>query len=583
MNKDQTAFRIRLILLATLFASCVLFIRLFYIQVLHGDDFKQIATGQYVAPKESSFDRGSIFFQDKDGKELSAAMRLTAYTLAISPRDVKDPDDLYKKLSQVYPQLDKEIFYKKMEKKNDPYEEVGKKLTLNQKKDIDKLKLRGIQLSPEYYRVYPYKQSASQVLGFVGFNGNTLSGRYGLERYYNDVLSRGTDGVYVNFFAEIFSDVNKTLFSSDREREGNLILTVEPNVQLFVEDQLKVMQEKWNSESGGMIVMDPNTGKIVAMGSYPSFDPNNIKDGKVANFSNPLVENVYEMGSIIKPLTVAAGLDSGAITRESRYFDRGDLLIDGFHVRNYDRRARGDVNVQEILSQSLNVGTVFVAQKIGGEKFKKYMLSYGLGEATGIDLPNEATSLVDNLHSNVQVDYLTTAFGQGMAISPLQTIRALSVLANGGKLVTPYVVDKIDYKAGFSKTIVQNDPKQIFKTGTSEQITQMLVTVVDKALKGGKYKIPEYSVAAKTGTAQVAKSGGGYYDDRYLHSMFAYFPAYKPRYIIFVFHTWPKNAKYASDTLTEPLFDTTKFLINYYEIPPDRTGDGLKVSTSTKR
>ena len=169
-----------------------------------------------------------------------------------------------------------------------------------------------------------------------------------------------------------------------------------------------------------------------------------------------------------------------------------------------------------------------------------------------------------------------------MAISPLQTIRALAVLGNGGKLVTPYVVDKIKYKAGLSKTIVQNDPKQILKPGTSEQITQMLVTVVDKALKGGKYKIPEYSVAAKTGTAQVARPHGGYYEDRYLHSMFAYFPAYKPKYIIFVFHTWPKNAKYASDTLTEPLFDTTKFLISYYQIPPDRKADGVKVPENTK-
>jgi hypothetical protein len=279
-----------------LFVSTMLFVRLFYIQVIHGDDFKQIASGQYVAPKESSFDRGSIFFQDKDGKEISAATRLTAYTLAISPKDIKDPDDLYTKLSSVYPEINKELFYKKMEKKNDPYEEVAKKLTLEQEKKIENLKLKGIQLTPEYYRSYPYKTAGSQVIGFVGFNGSTLSGRYGLERYYNDVLSRGTDGVYVNFFAEIFSDVGKTLFSSDREREGDLVLTIEPNVQLFLEDQLKVMQEKWHSDSGGMIIMDPNTGKIVAMGAYPSFDPNDIKDSKTANFSNPLVKKVDENG-----------------------------------------------------------------------------------------------------------------------------------------------------------------------------------------------------------------------------------------------------------------------------------------------
>jgi stage V sporulation protein D (sporulation-specific penicillin-binding protein) len=574
MNKEieKTTFRIRLLLIGTCAVSFVLFVRLFYIQVLHTDEFKQIASGQYQAPKEGSYDRGSIFFQDKGGKELSAATRVTAYTLAISPRDIVDGKAVYEKLSAAYPSLDKALYEKKLEKKKDPYEEIAKKLTLDEKKKIEVLKLRGVQLVPEYYREYPYKENASQVLGFVGFSGDKLLGRYGLERYYNDVLSRSDEGVYVNFFAEIFSDIGKTLFSNEREREGDLVLTIEPNVQLFVEDELRAIQKKWQSESVGIIVMDPNTGKILAMGSTPGFDPNDIKNAEVKNLGNPLVENVYEMGSIIKPLTVAAGLDSGAITKDSRYYDVGDLVINGSHVRNYDKKARGDIEVQQILSQSLNVGTVHVARKMGGEKFRKYMLDYGLGDATGIDLPNEATSLVDNLRTpKVEVDYLTTAFGQGMAISPVQTIRALAVLGNGGKLVTPYVVDKIDYKAGFSKKIVQNDPKQVLTEKTSQEITQMLVTVVDKALKGGKYKIPEYSVAAKTGTAQmVNQNNGKYYDDRYLHSFFGYFPAYKPKFIVLLYHTWPKGAKYASDTLTDPFFDITKFLLNYYEVPPDR-------------
>jgi cell division protein FtsI (penicillin-binding protein 3)/stage V sporulation protein D (sporulation-specific penicillin-binding protein) len=462
------------------------------------------------------------------------------------------------------------LLFEKVKKENDPYEEIAKRLTLDDKKNIEKLKLKGVVLSAEYYRYYPYNSLASQIIGFVGYNENTLTGRYGLERYYNDVLSRTDSGLYVNFFAEIFTDLGKTLFSSEREREGNLVLTIEPNVQLFAEEQLREMHKKWNSDTAGMIIMDPQTGKIVAMAGAPTFNPNDLKNSEVSTFSNPLVENVYEMGSIIKPLTVAAGLDSGAITPSTFYNDTGEVLVDGFRIRNYDLKARGTVNVQEILSQSLNVGTVFVARKIGGDNFKKYMLSYGLGDATGIDLPNEATSLVSNLNSSVEVDYLTTGFGQGMAISPIQTIRALATLGNGGKLVTPYVVDKVEYSAGMSKTIVQNDPVQVLKPETSEEITKMLVTVVDKALKGGKYKMPEYSIAAKTGTAQMAKPGGGYYQDRYLHSFFGYFPAYKPRFVVFIFHTWPKDAQYASDTLTEPFFDTTKFLLSYYEIPPDR-------------
>jgi stage V sporulation protein D (sporulation-specific penicillin-binding protein) len=573
VKQDITTVRLRIILTAVVFGAFLLFIRLFYLQVLHSNDFKQIASGQYQAPKESSFDSGTIFFQEKNGKLVSAATRLTAYTLAVSPRDIKDREEIYQKLHTAYPGLDKEVFMKKTSKKDDPYEEVAKKLTLRERKAIEELKLRGVQLVPEYYRSYPYESGASQVLGFVGFKDDTLTGRYGLERYYNDVLTRQGEGVYVNFFAEIFSDLGKTLFASDKEREGDLVLTIEPNVQLYAEDIIKKTQAKWSSQNVGIIIMDPKTGKIVAMAATPGFDPNDIKEARVETFSNPLVENVYEMGSIIKPLTVAAGLDSGAITRDTYYYDRGDLLLGGYHVRNYDHKARGNVNVQEILSQSLNVGTVFVAQKMGGKNFKEYMLSYGLEEATGIDLPNEATSLVGNLHSNVEVDYLTTSFGQGMALSPIQTVRALAALGNGGKLVTPYVVDKIDYKAGLSKTIVQNEPKEVLKEETSTEISRMLVTVVDKALKGGNYKIPEYTVASKTGTAQMVAPNGRYYDDRYLHSMFAYFPAYDPEYIVFMYHTWPKGAKYASDTLTDPLFDTVKFLISYYEIPPDRPLD----------
>ena len=573
MSKDPTVFRIRFVLVFIFLGVFLIFLRLVYLQVFHSNDYKLIASGQYQAPKESSFDRGTIFFQDKNGKKLSAATRLTAYTLAISPRDIKDGQDTFNKISAIYPELNKDTFFSKLQKKNDPYEEIARKLTLEQKNKIEDLKLKNVQLVPEYYRSYPYKNAAAQVLGFVGFNGDTLMGRYGLERYYNDVLSRTGDGLYVNFFAEIFSDIGKTLFSSEGDREGDLILTIEPNVQLFVEDELKVIQEEWRSDTVGIIIMDPKTGKILAMGATPGFDPNNIKNAETRSFVNPLVENVYEMGSIIKPLTLAAGLDSGAINTDTYYYDKGDLLLNGYHVRNYDHKARGNVNVQEILSQSLNVGTVFVAQKIGGDSFKKYMLDYGLEDATGIDLPNEATSLVDNLHSRIEVDYLTTSFGQGMAISPLQTVRALSVLGNGGKLVTPYVVDKIDYKAGFSKKIVQNEPKQVISEESGREITSMLVTVVDKALKGGKYSIPQYSIASKTGTAQMVAPNGKYYDDRYLHSMFAYFPAYDPQFIVFVYHTWPKGAQYASDTLTVPVFDTAKFLLNYYEVPPDRPLD----------
>jgi cell division protein FtsI (penicillin-binding protein 3)/stage V sporulation protein D (sporulation-specific penicillin-binding protein) len=318
--------------------------------------------------------------------------------------------------------------------------------------------------------------------------------------------------------------------------------------------------------------MNPKTGEIYAMGKDPTFDPNNLKDAKNSSvFTNNLVEDVYEMGSIIKPLTLAAGLDSGAITPNTTYNDTGSIWLNNKKISNYDGKARGVIPMQQILSQSLNVGAAWVARQMGHETFSNYMLAYGLGQKTGIDLPNEATGLVNNLNSPREVEYATASFGQGIAMSPIETVRALAVLANKGKLVTPHLVSKIKYSSGITKNVSYPEGKQVLKPATSEEISRMLVTVVDTALRGGTVKISNLSVAAKTGTAQIAKpGGGGYYEDQYLHSFFGYFPAYDPKFIVFLYTYKPKGVKYASETLTDSFINITKFLVNYYEVPPDR-------------
>jgi cell division protein FtsI (penicillin-binding protein 3)/stage V sporulation protein D (sporulation-specific penicillin-binding protein) len=373
------------------------------------------------------------------------------------------------------------------------------------------------------------------------------------------------------FYQERVSDIKKVALN-EKVKEGDIVTSIEPTVQSYLEATLSDTLDKWDSDSIGGIIMDPKTGQIYAMGNLPNFNPNdlsNIDNAKI--LSNPLVENVYEMGSIMKPLTMAAGIDSGAIRANSTYDDSGFLQLSGKKISNFDGVARGVVPMQEVLSQSLNVGAAYISLKMGLESFSKYFLSFGLGQKTGVDQPNEQKGIIKNLTTGRDVEVATISYGQGVALTPVQTIRALAVLANDGKLVTPHIIKNIEYIDGSIVEPVYPEPVQVLKKESTDDVTNMLIKVVDTSLKKGEVKMEHYSIAAKTGTAQIADPvNGGYYKDRYLHSFFGYFPAYSPKFIVFLYHVHPKGAQFASETLTDPFIGLTKLLINYYEIPPDR-------------
>jgi cell division protein FtsI/penicillin-binding protein 2 len=544
--------------------------RLYSVQLVQGSEFAARAERQYLNTNYSLYDRGSIFFQNKDGTLVSAATLKTGFTVALNPTLLANPDTAYQKISAIMP-LDKQAFFDRASKKTDPYEEIAKQIDPSIAQKIDGLAIPGVNIYREQWRFYPGDEMAAHALGFVAYQGNDFSGRYGLERSYQDVLNRDEGGQYSNFFAEIFSNV-KTDLTTNQQHEGDIVTTIEPSVQSFLERELKNVDDKYHSEFTGGIIMNPKTGEVYALGKDPTFNPNNLKEAKDSSvFTNNLVEDVYEMGSIIKPLTMAAGIDSGAITPNTTYNDTGSIWLNNKKISNYDFKARGVIPMQQILSQSLNVGAAWVEQQMGKAVFSKYFLSYGLGQKTGIDLPNEATGLVKNLKSPREVEYATASFGQGIAMSPMETVRALAVLANKGHLVTPHLVSQIKYKTGITKTIEYPTGAQVLKPETVDEVTHMLVTVVDTALKNGTVKIANLSVAAKTGTAQIAKTGGGGYNDsEYLHSFFGYFPAYDPKFIVFLYTYKPQGVKYASETLTDSFINITKFLVNYYEIPPDR-------------
>ncbi len=565
--------RLRLLSIAIFLFALFLIGRLYYLQVVDSGTYKIKAEHQYVAGA-NFFNRGSIFFSAKDGSEVPAASLKTGFILSINPeiltKSGANLEEVYSKINSIYP-LEKIDFLFKAQKTKDPYEVLANHLDVGIADKIQALKISGVSVFEEKWRVYPGFSMASHTIGFMGYKGDDLAGRYGLERYYEPVLVRSGDGAYVNFFAEIFSDIKKSV-TSGQSLEGDIVTTIEPSVESFLEQDLVKINTQYHSEFTGGIVIDPKTGEIYAMALDPTFDLNNTqKEKNSAIFRNKFVEDRYEMGSIVKAITMSIGLDSGAVTPQTTYNDPGCLTMNKKTFCNYDGKSHGNnLKMQVILDKSLNTGATFVEQQVGNRKFGDYMLRFGMGSTTGIDLPNEGNSLVSNLKKGNDLEYAQASFGQGIALTPIVTVRALSVLANGGTLITPHLVKEINYKIGTSKKISYPLGEQIISQASSEQISRMLTEVVDTALKNGQVRLPNYSVAAKTGTAQLADPSGGYYTDRYLHSFFGYFPSYDPRFLIFLYTYYPKNVQYASETLTDTFIDMTKFLINYYNIPPDR-------------
>jgi cell division protein FtsI/penicillin-binding protein 2 len=563
--------RLRAISVAVTLVAALLVSRLYFVQVVQGEEFSLRAERQYVSSSQELFNRGTIYFTRKDGTLISAATLSNGFLLAVNPEAIEDPEAAYGKIAALVPDLDREAFLTSASKTDDPYEVIRRQLPEDAGRAIDALNLKGVIVERERWRSYPAGSHAAQTIGIIAYdNDNTIAGRFGLERYYNDVLTHGGDGVFGNFFAELFSSIDSVIVDARSAREGDVVTSIEPVAQQKLEQILKEVNTQYGSKETGGIIMRPSTGEIVALGTYPSFDPNDFKNEDSANFGNPLVESRYEFGSIIKAITVTAGLDSGVITKETTYNDTGCMTLNTKKFCNYDLKARGVVPMQEILSQSLNLGATFVALRVGYDRFRDYFHELGIATETGIDLPNEIHGDLRNLDEKRDIEHATASFGQGIAMTPVETIRALGALANGGSIVTPHLATAVRLESGVTKKLSWGGEKRVFKPDAVQDATDMLVTVVDEKLGGGTIEIPSMSVAAKTGTAQIAAPGGGYYENLYFHSFFGYFPAYEPEFIILLYTREPGGVKYASETLTTPFMDLTHFLINYYEIPPDR-------------
>ncbi len=543
--------------------------RLFSLQILDHQKYAAAADRQQGVSLTLTAKRGMMYFQDKDGNRKIAALNKEWPAVAVIPKSVKEPETVSLELSSAL-NISKESIDALLAKTTDPFEIVARKIDPQKAEAIDSKKLSGVQVFSEFRRFYPGGSLASQALGFINFEKDIETGQYGLERFYNAELS-GEAGILSST-----KDAKGTLLYLGRkilkpqENGAGVILTIDPNIQKKSEEEIKKLVKKWDAESASFLVMDPLTGKILALGGYPDFDPNYYsKERDISVFNNPIISSQYELGSIMKPVTMAAGINEGLVNPDTTYTDTGEAIIGAFHIKNYDLQAHGVQTMTQVLEKSLNTGAMYVETLLGKETFLSYMESFGFGEKTGIQFPNEARGNISNLSYNRDSDYATASFGQGISITPLQIAVAISAIANGGTLVQPYLVDSIEDDSG-NRTIIEHPSKgQVISKETSEMVTKMLVSVVENGFDNHA-GIQGYFVAGKTGTAQVPyKDKRGYDPNRAIHSFVGYAPAFHPKFLMFIQLNEPRGVKFASSSITPTFHEIAKYMLSYLQIPQD--------------
>jgi cell division protein FtsI/penicillin-binding protein 2 len=548
-----------------LFALIILFgtaiiCRLFYLQVVRGDFYRALAQGQQNFFNQFQGERGEIFYNDGT---TPLAINVKQSLVYASPRECENKPEVAKILAGVL-NLDEEQILEKLENEDSSYQLLKKRLTAQEVSKLKELNLSGIRLGEESTRVYPQQNLASQVIGFLGGEGK---GQYGIEENYNDIL-QGKEGFEVE--EKIFG--GSLIPALQNYRGSDLILTLDYNTQFRAEQLLKENQERLNYRSGQIIVMEPATGKILAMANFPDFDPNNysdVSDFKI--FQNATIQKKFEPGSVFKPITMAGALEEGVITPQTTYIDEGFVQVGGDIIHNYSERAYGEQTMTGVLEKSINTGAVFAESRLGHLHFLDYISRFGIFEPTQIDLAGEIYSLNEELKKGYEINYANASFGQGIEMTSLQLARAFSAIANGGKLVKPYLVEKIIENDKIIEIKPVIEESEIISPKTASQLTAMMVSVVENGF-GKRAKVPGYYIAGKTGTAQISwpslgKDKRGYSQETW-QSFVGWFPAFDPQFLILVKLDNPqiKTAEYSA----VPIFhDLAKYILDYYQIPSD--------------
>lgn len=550
---DTFNSRLPIVVIGMVMISALLVLKLFSFQQLSLDVINELSP-DYNRNINLAAARGIIY--DREGQRL--AVNTLEYRIGISPNLVSNPQRTATQLAAIL-NLDELETYQALSS-DQSYVLLSPRVSAEIGQQVEALELDNvIRIEKIPRRVYPQGTLAAQILGFVG---GDLQGYYGVEGKFQDQLAgRAREEVVSNIPFEVTDQ-------QEADKGNDLYLTLDRDIQFLVESQLQQSITETSATGGTIIVMNPRSGDILGMASWPSFDPNDYSASRESDWRNPAVSEQYEPGSIMKVLTIAAGLDSGKISKDWTYNDQGSIDVGGIKIENWDRRAHGVVDTQGILVQSLNVGAATVSLNMGPVDFFKYMSKFNLSRLTGVNLEGEATGtmyiLGDPDYSDSSLG--TDAFGQGLATTPLQMITAISAIANDGLMMQPNIVQQIVTADGE----VPSQPTALGRpitAATAHLVRDMMVAVVRDGLDSDA-QLPGYTVAGKTGTAEIP-TPVGYRSDAWIMSFIGFLPADDPQVIVLIKLDEPTTGRWASQVVAPIFRRLAERLVVLMEIPPD--------------
>lgn len=556
-------WRYRLVFIGIVFFFLLVVARLFYWQVVKAKELSALGQAQYGTNLKISPQRGEI--KTSDGFPI-ASNKIT-YLVFANPKEIKNKGEISGVLASI---LDLDIASVSAQVALDKFwVPIKSGISLDVKQKLDSLNLQGIGFDKQYERFYPEASMAAQLLGFVGKDDSgSDKGYFGLEGYY-DRLLRGKEGlamqVHDAFGRPILAKMNHASGSVDGQ---SLILSIDRSMQFLVEKKLKEGIEQYGAASGMVAVMEPKTGKILAMASFPAFDPRDYQNYESNLYKNPFISDLYEPGSTFKPLVMSSALDSKVVNPQTKCdICGGPVSVSGYEIHTWNNKYFKDINMIETIQHSDNTGMVFTAQKLGLDRMLSYLSRFGIGSDTGIDLQGEVSAALKPKNQWYAVDLATTGFGQGISITPIELLNGISTIANEGKRMEPHVVEAVEALDG---TIIKIPPKLIdtpINAQTAKIMTEIMINAVNKG-EASWARPKGYRIAGKTGTASIPIQG--HYDpNQTIASFVGFAPADNPKFAMLVIYNRPVTSIYGAETAAPTFFKIAKSILEYYGIPPE--------------